>query len=299
MPSTLWIPLTVTPSISSPNLWLRKKSPCVLVSPFRVSRLNLTAMGWSPGFEGSGELDALEHDFQRLDDVARGPRVQAVQLPLLRPAIVEVHPRGFGALVGEVDDADALALDVAVVDRLEPVVELAVRPEPIEHQRAHLLAPRPEPLEVIVGVLVPHHLVLVLEPLHLHDAAGGDAVDLDGEPALLDEVPRDVLRGGLQHFTAELHGHRASPVSDPAGSMHCNAGRGPPSPALSLQTRLPGPSRNRRRRSASRERPRARSREAPPPPLLRLPCHLADAEDDELRRLHRCDADLADHLPGV
>src|SRR5882724_11460966 len=37
----------------------------------------------------------------------------------------------------------------------------------------------------------------------------------------------------------------------------------------------------------------------PPRELLGLPGHLADAEDDELRRLHRSDADLADHLAGV
>src|SRR5205814_2757061 len=35
------------------------------------------------------------------------------------------------------------------------------------------------------------------------------------------------------------------------------------------------------------------------PPLLRLPRHLADAEDHELGRLHRGDADLANHLAGV
>src|SRR5882672_7695957 len=33
--------------------------------------------------------------------------------------------------------------------------------------------------------------------------------------------------------------------------------------------------------------------------LLDLTCHLADAEDHELRRLHRSDADLADHLARV
>src|SRR5438105_2571186 len=38
---------------------------------------------------------------------------------------------------------------------------------------------------------------------------------------------------------------------------------------------------------------------AQPPPLLRLPGHLANAEDDEFRRLHRSDADLADHLARV
>src|SRR5467141_1358151 len=47
--------------------------------------------------------------------------------------------------------------------------------------------------------------------------------------------------------------------------------------------------------------PRDRALGLPPPSfeLLGLPCHLADAEDDELRRLHRSDADLADHLAGV
>src|SRR6267378_737818 len=47
---------------------------------------------------------------------------------------------------------------------------------------------------------------------------------------------------------------------------------------------------------AQRSGPRA----VPPPrELLGLPGHLADAEDDELRRLHRSDADLADHLAGI
>src|SRR5467141_270369 len=47
--------------------------------------------------------------------------------------------------------------------------------------------------------------------------------------------------------------------------------------------------------------PRDRALGLPPPSfeLLGLPCHLADAEDDELGRLHRSDADLADHLAGI
>src|ERR1700704_762951 len=47
--------------------------------------------------------------------------------------------------------------------------------------------------------------------------------------------------------------------------------------------------------------PRDRALGLPPPlaKLLGLPRHLADPEDDELRRLHRSDADLADHLAGI
>ncbi len=49
----------VMPSISSPNLWLKWKSPLVLVSPFRVSRENLIAMVVSP------LLECVEGDYAK------------------------------------------------------------------------------------------------------------------------------------------------------------------------------------------------------------------------------------------
>src|SRR6267378_3110995 len=74
------------------------------------------------------------------------------------------------------------------------------------------------------------------------------------------------------------------------GLVHCDPDHGSGSPLLIL---------------AADPRWRARGPEIgpsgcpPPRELLGLPGHLADAEDDELRRLHRSDADLADHLAGI
>src|SRR5437764_1545862 len=85
-----------------------------------------------------------------------------------------------------------------------------------------------------------------------------------------------------------------------AGAVHCDPAAVDSAPGLPLHTfRAPPGSPSP---TAFRSRPgsgnRARPRDATPP-LLRLSCHLADAEDDEFRRLHRSDADLADHLARV
>src|SRR5437764_9449053 len=230
MPSILWMPPMVMPSISIPNLWLRWKSPLVFVSPFRVSRENLTGMIVSPlsrKVEGLGEVDSLVHDLEYLADVARGARVEPGKLPLLRPALVQVDARGLAAVVGHVHDADALALDVALVDRLEPVVELgARRPVALQHQRAHLLAAGADALAVIVGILIGDHLVLVVEAVHLVDAADGDALDLDREPALLVEVAGGVLGAPFEDLTAELHWHSTAPVIAPRGGRALRSGGG-------------------------------------------------------------------------
>src|SRR5436190_2964096 len=242
IPSTLWTPPTVTPSISSPKRWLRWKSPLFFVNPCGGSRENLMAMLVAPcvcGLRGSGEVDLLVHDLERLAHVPRRARVEAGDPPLLRPALVQVHPRRLGAVVGEIHDADALALDVALVDVLEPLYELGVRrPVPFQDQRADPLPAGPDPLMRIVGVLVRDHLVLVLEASHLVDAADGHAFDLDAEPALLVEVTGRVLRRPLENVTAELHCHLAAPVRAPAGAVHCDPVASPP-PRASTSNRLP------------------------------------------------------------
>src|SRR3989449_11062263 len=255
IPSTLWTPPTVTPSISSPNRWLRWKSPLFLVSPFRVSRENLTAMLVAPCVgcsKGSGEVDLLVHDLEHLAHVPRGARVEAGDAPLLRPALVQVHPARLGAVVGEVDDADALALDVALIDVLEPLDELGVRrPVPLQGQRSDLLAAGAHPLMRIVGVLVGDHLVLVIEAIHLVDAADGHSLDLHAEPALLVEVTGRVLRCSLENVTAELHCHSLLLSGPPQGPCTAIRSRALPPRASPSESRLPFPPSTSRERRGS------------------------------------------------
>src|SRR5690349_5075024 len=78
----------------------------------------------------------------------------------------------------------------------------------------------------------------------------------------------------------------------PRGVRAVQTGSGSPRTGLPLQIRCP-----------PLHVPGAAVEPAPgdaiPLALLRLPRHLADAEDHEFGRLHRGDADLADHLAGV
>src|SRR5437762_9188463 len=90
------------------------------------------------------------------------------------------------------------------------------------------------------------------------------------------------------HFTAMLHLRVYGP---PRGAfVHCCPDE---MSGLPLQQSSPYPRRPWGRRGPRRPRP------SRVPLLLGLTRHLADAEDDEFRRLHRSDADLANHLSRV
>src|SRR5207244_3268481 len=104
-------------------------------------------------------------------------------------AVEEIEPLRLVALVVVEDDGDALAVGLPVDHFLAPAVELLGRgevaldgdPARLQHARA---AVRPG----VLAVVVLHHLGLELDPVHLVDAADGDAVDLQPEPVAQVEV---------------------------------------------------------------------------------------------------------------
>src|SRR2546425_315912 len=135
--------------------------------------------------------------------------------------------------------------------------------------------------KLVTGVqtcALPIYLVLVIEAIHLVDAALRDTVDLDREPALLVEVTGGVLGRPLEDVTAELHWHSTAPVRPPRGPCTAIRRRVVPSPGFHFT--LSGPLPDRRSCPAVQGTPMemcprtdhaSRERRTSPPPGRPLP----------------------------
>src|ERR1700716_1344234 len=115
---------------------------------------------------GSLHLESFVGDLDRLSRVRAVARVEIGPLVLRRPALEQVVAHRLLARVVEQDDGDALALDLAVEDRLAPGEELLGRREVTDDLHpAWLLPPGAEVRGDVVAVLELDDLVLVLEAL--------------------------------------------------------------------------------------------------------------------------------------